>query len=133
MFPADVHAERPMLVPVPLSAARERERGYNQSALLAAGVARRWRQPAMLSSLVRGVATASQTRLDPRARARNVAGAFSLAGDRTVWRGAHVLLVDDVVTTGATLNECATVLFEGGARTVSYLTFGRAPAPGDVL
>ena len=57
----------------------------------------------------------------------NVAGAFAalpVAGDRL--RGAHVVLVDDVVTTAATLNSCAAALVAGGARLVSYLTFGRA-------
>ena len=46
-------------------------------------------------------------------------------------RGAHVVLVDDVVTTAATLNACAAALYDGGARIVSYVTFGRAPALGD--
>jgi predicted amidophosphoribosyltransferase len=58
---------------------------------------------------------------------RNVAGAFEVAAAaRTRLRGAHVVLVDDVVTTGATLNACAAALISGGARIVSYVTFGRA-------
>jgi predicted amidophosphoribosyltransferase len=63
---------------------------------------------------------------------RNVHGAFAAAaGARAVLRGTHVVLVDDVVTTAATLNACAAVLHDAGARIISYVTFGRAPAIGD--
>jgi len=63
---------------------------------------------------------------------RNVHGAFTaMPAARAVLRGTHVVLVDDVVTTAATLNACAAVLHDAGARIVSYLTFGRAPAIGD--
>ncbi len=70
--------------------------------------------------------TASQTRLTPEQRLHNVAGAFRVPADVARLRGLHVLLVDDVVTTAATLNACATALFDGGARIISYVTFGRA-------
>jgi predicted amidophosphoribosyltransferase len=78
-------------------------------------------------------ATTSQTRLTPGERLTNVAGAFRAAepaggGLRGGLRGAHVVLVDDVVTTAATLNACAAALVAGGARIVSYLTFARARA-----
>jgi predicted amidophosphoribosyltransferase len=53
------------------------------------------------------------------------------AGERTALRGAHLVLVDDVITTGATLGECASTLFDAGARIISIVTFGRAPAIGD--
>jgi len=63
---------------------------------------------------------------------RNVHGAFVAgAAARSALRGAHVMLVDDVVTTAATLNACAAVLHDAGARIISYVTFGRAPAIGD--
>jgi predicted amidophosphoribosyltransferase len=61
-----------------------------------------------------------------------VHGAFSATTlSRTVLRGTHIVLVDDVVTTAATLNACAAVLHDAGARIISYVTFGRAPAIGD--
>jgi ComF family protein len=131
-WPVDVAAERTALVPVPLARSRERERGFNQSALLAAALATRWHVPVWSSVIERGRATRTQTRLTPAERSTNVAGAFrATQGAHSTLRGAHVVLVDDVVTTAATLNACAEVLFAAGARILSYVTFGRAPASGD--
>jgi ComF family protein len=131
-WPDDVTSERTAVVPVPLAPTRLRERGYNQSALIAEGLAARWGVPAWCGALVRARATTTQTRLTPEQRLRNVAGAFlASAAARGRLRGAHVVLVDDVVTTAATLNACAAALIEGGARIVSYVTFARAPAAGD--
>lgn len=130
-FPADVEQERAALVPVPLSPSRLRERGYNQSAELARHIAARWGIPVREDILVRGRATTTQTRLTPGERKRNVSGAFHAAVNRNSLRGQHLVLVDDVVTTAATLNECAAALHDGGARIISFVTFGRAPALGD--
>lgn len=131
-WPRDVVEERRALVPVPLAPSRLRERGYNQSALLARALAARWGVPVWLDVLERQRATASQTRLTPEQRLRNVSGAFrAVDGARARLRAAHVVLVDDVVTTAATLNACAAALMAGGARIVSFVTFGRAPALGD--
>jgi ComF family protein len=130
-WPADVLAERTALVPVPLAATRERERGFNQSLLLARALGARWGIPVWPAALARTRATATQTRLTPDRRAANVRGAFRAAPGAPPLRGAHLLVVDDVVTTAATLNACAEALLAGGARIVSYVTFGRAPALGD--
>jgi ComF family protein len=131
-WPADVIEERAALVPVPLAASRLRERGYNQSECLARALAPRWQVPVRTDVLVRCRSTQTQTRLTPEERVRNVHGAFSTTPTtRAAIRGAHVVLVDDVVTTAATLNACAAVLHDAGARVVSYVTFGRAPAIGD--
>lgn len=131
-WPDDVARERTALVPVPLAGARERERGFNQSARLAHGLAPHWRIPVWADVLVRSRSTETQTRLTPEARRHNVSGAFrAVAGTRARLCGAHVVLVDDVVTTGATVVECASALLDGGARIVSFVTFGRAPASGD--
>jgi ComF family protein len=130
-FPADVERERAALIPVPLSPARLRERGYNQSAELARHIAAVWGIPVREDILVRGRATTTQTRLTPGERKRNVSGAFHAAVDRNSLRGLHLILVDDVVTTAATLNECAAALHDGGTRIISFVTFGRAPALGD--
>jgi ComF family protein len=131
-WPDDVLRERSALVAVPLSAARLRERGFNQSQHLALELSRVWRVPVWDDVLVRSRATVTQTRLTPEQRRHNVSGAFrAVAGARARLRGAHLVLVDDVVTTAATLVECASALLDGGARIVSAVTFGRAPASGD--
>ena len=131
-WPPDVVEERALLVPVPLSPTRLRERGYNQSELIARALAGRWRIPTVHDALVRVRSTRSQTRLTPSDRARNVSGAFrAVDAARCRIARAHIVLVDDVVTTAATLNACAVALLDGGARIVSYATFGRAPTDGD--
>ena len=125
-FSASVESEIKAAVPVPLSATRLRERGFNQAALLASAVARRrsWR---VADALVRLRDTRSQARLEPASRAANVAGAF---GVDARWlhfvRGAHLALVDDVLTTGHTARDCVRALCTAGARAVSVLTFARA-------
>lgn len=130
-FPRDVEEERVALVPVPLARTRERERGYNQSAELARALGAAWALPVRDDLLVRARATVTQTRLTPGERHRNVSGAFHVTVARAALRGLHFVLVDDVVTTAATLNACAAALHAGGARILSFVTFGRAPALGD--
>ena len=134
-WPRDVVAERRMLIPVPLAPARQRERGFNQAERLAAALAPVWGIPVCEHLLLRrksGARAESQTRLTPEERRGNVHGRFASAAFASAeLRGAHVVLVDDVVTTAATLNACATTLVESGARIVSYVTFGRARASGD--
>ena len=133
-WPRDVVEERAALVPIPLASARKRERGYNQSALIAAGLSERWRVPVLDSLVVRSRETSTQTRLTPEQRRGNVAGSFQIGGrNLDALQGAHLVIVDDVVTTAATLNACAKVLYDAGARIISYVTFGRARASGDRL
>jgi ComF family protein len=133
-WPRDVVDERTALVPIPLASARMRERGYNQSALIAGGLSTRWRVPVWGNLVVRSRETRSQTQLTPEQRLGNVAGSFQIgARNLAAMQGAHLVIVDDVVTTAATLNACARVLYEAGARIISYVTFGRAHASGDRL
>jgi ComF family protein len=128
-WPRDVNEERAAVVPVPLAHDRERARGYNQSTLLANALSTRWRIPAWCDVIERGSGSTSQTRLTPEERRRNVAGAIRATPDASRrLRGQHVVLVDDVVTTAATLSACAAALTAGGARIVSCVTFGRARA-----
>lgn len=133
-FPTDVSLERAALVPIPLAQSRLRERGFNQTEILARALSPLWQTPVWSSVLVRASSTRSQTQLTPGERLGNVAGAFSVpAVSRETIGGAHLILIDDVVTTGATLRAAAAALFAAGARTLSYMTFGRAPASGDRL
>ena len=133
-WPPDVTQERTALVPIPLASARKRQRGYNQSALIASGLGLRWRIPVWEDVVVRSRETTSQTQLTPEERLDNVADSFRIGARKLDGlRGAHVVIVDDVVTTAATLNTCAKVLYESGARIISYVTFGRAHASGDRL
>jgi ComF family protein len=122
---------RLVLVPVPLGAARFRERGYNQSELLARGLARRWHTPIAVRAITRARETRSQVLLTPDERSANVHGAFTVGSAADEVRGTHVVLVDDVVTTAATLNACGAALMAAGARMISYFTFGRARAAFD--
>jgi ComF family protein len=111
------------IVPVPLAGSRRRQRGYNQSELLAKVLSRLTAIPLARRALVRPRSASPQYRLNDRdERRRNVTGAF-LPGKRGPRGG--VLLVDDVITTGATLNACACVLIEAGAGPVFALTFAR--------
>jgi ComF family protein len=133
-WPLDVVDERAALVPIPLASARKRQRGYNQSALIARGLGRRWRIPVWEDVVARTRETGSQTRLTPGQRLDNVAGSFRIDDRRHASLvGAHIVVVDDVVTTAATLNTCAQELYDAGARIISYVTFGRAHASGDRL
>jgi ComF family protein len=133
-WPQDVLEERAGIVPIPLASARKRQRGYNQSELLAHGLAARWQIPVWADVVGRARETESQTRLTPEQRQGNVAGSFAIRPEKLgALLGAHVVIVDDVVTTAATLNECAKVLYTAGARIISYVTFGRAHASGDRL
>ena len=112
------------IVPVPLHSTRYRERGFNQSHELAKYLAKYSGIAVIPNALVRKRPTPSQTRLSRRDRARNIAGAFA-PGPASIAVGS-CLLIDDVYTTGATLNECARVLRDAGATTVHCLAFARA-------
>jgi ComF family protein len=131
-WPSDVVSERSVVIPVPLSSTRLRERGYNQAALLARPLASRWGITCDETALTRTRHTVTQTKLTPSERSTNVHGAFCVS-DGSVARisGAHVMLVDDVLTTGSTLNAAASALFDSGARILSYITFGRARTASD--
>ncbi len=131
-WPADVIDERAAVIPVPLAAARLRERGYNQAEKLANEIGARWGIPCWADSITRERNTPTQTRLTPSERSMNVHRAFRVSdAARASLTGAHIVLVDDVLTTGATLNAAATELFHAGARIVSYVTFGRARTAAD--
>ena len=112
-----------VIVPVPLSAKRFRKRGYNQSERLAAGVSQITGLPVEQRAVVRVVDNPTQTRLSTAERMENVKGIFQLVNPSCV-AGKHVLLVDDVITTGSTLRACAHALLEAGNVKLSVLTLG---------
>jgi len=114
-----------VVIPVPLHRRRLFKRGFNQSALLAAAVTRKLRCRLDITALVRLIATPPQTAQDLESRRRNVHNAFGVSYPERV-TDQKVLLVDDVLTTGATANECARVLRAAGAREVDVLTIARA-------
>jgi ComF family protein len=111
------------LVAVPLHPKRLRERGYNQSAVLANAIGKHFDRPCM-RAVDRVRATPQQVRLAAAERKANVAGAFASRPDVSIV-GYRLVLVDDVVTTGSTLGECATVLRAAGARDVRAVTLAR--------
>jgi ComF family protein len=117
---------------VPLHPRRLRTRGFNQAELLAAEVARRRHLALAAVALVRLRATAAQAGLGVSARRGNLRDAFRV-DDTLPLAGRDVVLVDDVLTTGATADACARVLRTAGARRVDVFTLGRAPTPATAL
>ena len=118
-----------LLVPVPLHWTRLFARRYNQAALLAHAIRAAGGPPVAPDWLVRRRRTPSQGRLGAAARARNVRGAFALRPGRSV-QGRRLVIIDDVLTSGATVEECARVLRRDGAAFVGVLTLARAVRAG---
>ena len=114
-----------MIIPVPLHPKRLRWRGFNQSVLLARQISRIYDVPVDPFVLYRGKETPPQTQLTEDERQKNVRGAFSLNPRKPV-EGNRLLLVDDVYTSGATVNECSRSLKRGGAKEVYVITLARA-------
>lgn len=123
------HALPRLLVPVPLHLARLRERGFNQAAALTRYAARMLEIPMAFHAVRRVRNTPSQTALDMAERHRNVRGAFAVKGARALRRlldAGHVAIVDDVVTTGSTVNALRAVLLGAGVRQVDVWAVARA-------
>lgn len=116
------------LVPVPLHWRRKISRGYNQAEVLSCALGEAGGAAVDTSALVRRRYTRRNARLGHDARLSNVAGAFAAAGDV---RGKRLLLIDDVLTTGATASQCAHALKAGGAAWVGMLTYARAGGRGE--
>ena len=114
-----------VLVPVPLHARKERQRGYNQAALIAGALARAAGGGTRIEALLRRTEhTASQTRFDREARRENLKNAFAIARGAAPNPSPHYILVDDVFTTGSTLNACARTLRRAGCLNLDVVTFG---------
>jgi ComF family protein len=112
------------LLPIPLHRSRLRQRGYNQALELARGLVTELKLPVLPNALLRARATAPMPGLDIKARRRNVRGAFALGTDTLPPR---IALIDDVMTTGATLNEAAKTLKRAGVAWVEVWVLARKP------
>ena len=113
-----------ILVLVPLHPTKERERGFNQSLVIAKSLNDATMAKDLQNLLVRKVYTQTQTRLSRTARHQNVKNAFALASDAVVIPNQTYILVDDVITTGSTFNACAAALREAGATQIKVVTLG---------
>ena len=114
-----------LIVPVPLAKERQRQRGYNQSLHIARGIGSVTRLPIVTNAVSREQFVESQTQKDRWQRNENVEGCFRL-NDGSALRGRHVLLIDDVVTTGATICSCGREMLKAGDVRFSILTIGFA-------
>jgi ComF family protein len=114
-----------IIIPVPLHSSRKRKRGYNQSAKFAAGISEGLNIPYSDELLVRKLKTDTQTLKTKLNRWENMKGVFGLKTATGV-KGSRVLLVDDVVTTGSTLEACSEILFEGGCAEISVACIAEA-------
>jgi ComF family protein len=129
---ADLIERCDIIVPVPLHRWRLFMRTYNQSTLLANALSKLTGVAVSPAALSRTKATRSQGGLDRKARRRNVGQAFSIRDDAAV-KNKRILLVDDVLTTGATANACARALLRAGAASVDVLVLARVPPPGAAI
>jgi ComF family protein len=114
-----------LLIPVPLHPQRLRERGFNQALLLVKELSRRTRIPYQKTILQKKKATLPQVHLTGAEREKGLKGAFQVIGKKEL-EGKSVLLIDDVYTTGATVNECSKVLRRGGAKRIDVFTLAHA-------
>lgn len=111
-----------ILVPVPLHSRKQRERGFNQSRLIADAFAKAAKDVSVVPALQRVVDTLTQTRLDRPTRQANLKNAFAMVPGHSLTSGLRIILVDDIFTTGATLNACAAVLRKAGFENVDVAT-----------
>ena len=121
---ADWLGPQSLLVPVPLHRWRLWKRGFNQAALLASAAGRRSKTSVAVDALIRVRATTSSKGLGRRRRAVNVRGAFRVRRPESI-KGRDIVLVDDVLTTGATAEACTRMLLRAGAKSVRVLTWAR--------
>lgn len=130
---SDPLGQADMIVPVPLHYRRLVSRGYNQAGWLATAIGKQARKPVSHTCLARTRATPSQARLSPRARHKNVAGAFKVRPAKAKHiKGKNILLVDDVLTTGATLRAATKALKTAGAAQISVIVLARVVRQTDI-
>jgi ComF family protein len=123
-FPDIDKEDYSMIIPVPLHIKRLRERGFNQSLMLANALGKKYNLPVNFSALKRHSFTLSQAGSSKKERQQNIRGVFEIY-DRKAIAHKNILLVDDVYTTGATVNECSKTLIQAGAQKIAVLTLAR--------
>ena len=123
-FPDFDFTDYSLIIPVPLHIRRLRERGFNQALILAKPIGKKYRIPVNFSLLKRRKFTLTQTGLDKKEREKNMKGAFTVIDNAKI-KGKNIILIDDVYTTGATINQCTKTLIQAGAGKVAVLTLAR--------
>ncbi|MFZ1980630.1 MAG: ComF family protein, partial [Smithella sp.] len=123
-FPDIDFTDYSLIIPVPLHIKRLRKRGFNQSLVLARAVEHKRQIPVNFSVLKRHKFTLTQTGSNRDERKENIKGAFEVTDKKKI-DGKNIILIDDVYTTGATINECAKTLIKAGAQKVAVLTLAR--------
>jgi ComF family protein len=123
-YPSLSLSEFTLIIPVPLHVKRLRERGFNQSVILAREIAKKFLIPLDFLTLKRYIYTNSQIHLGKKEREENVRGAFEVTHPEKI-SDKKIILVDDVYTTGSTVKECTRVLMKNGATSVAVLTLAR--------
>lgn len=115
------------IIPVPLHKTKVRERGYNQSEFIAKGISEKLNIPLLANAISRMRYTKSQTKLNLKQRAENMKNAFKLNIDKKeLIRDKNIIVLDDVITTGATINECVQILKDAGANKIFALSLAMA-------
>ena len=123
-FPDFDFTDYSLIIPVPLHIRRLRDRSFNQALILAKAIEKKYQIPVNFSLLKRRKFTLTQTGLDKKEREKNIKGAFTVTDNAKI-EGKNIILVDDVYTTGATINQCAKTLIKAGASKVAVLTLAR--------
>jgi len=118
-------------VPVPMYKKKEADRGFNQAHLLARALSELTGVPVLKDVVLRIKNTSAQSGLDHLGRKQNITGAFALSGKKDVILSKAILIVDDIYTTGSTMDECTGVLLSGGAKSVNGFTFCVVPYKSD--
>ncbi len=118
-------SENSLIVPVPLHPKKLRERGFNQSLILAKGISKKFTVSLDFMTLRRHINTEPQISLGKKERESNVHGVFSVTDPDKI-KGQRIILVDDVYTSGSTVKECARVLMKNKAAAVAVITLARA-------
>lgn len=113
------------LIPLPLYADKEFKRGYNQATIICNGISNSTKIPVMSDNIIRQRATETQTRKNRIARWQNVEGSFIVKNDKLLY-GKNILLVDDVITTGASIEACGQIILQVPGTTLSIATLAHA-------